>query len=298
MSIRFFLIILILHGQANAMSQVSKSLIGFTGIIAVGHAFLYGISALQENAPQEMLKASAWNWDLVYGFMRATLKVVPKPVKTSLGKRDLDELYEKITKVQFSHTRGELIPGISEKLIVDRLLESGDLLAHPLNEPPDWADNFFSRLGIDLGDYAAYTHWAVYEAAPEIEGEKMKGRVIDFDTRTEPRAPSLEKYLLERAQQRKKFLWILKPSRKDLSGMNARISNTLKNNGRDYHTAHTSQDFRLSGWNGDNCESLSYEIATGTAYSEQSAAWRAFTYLFLATTTIGILLAITHTQRN
>ncbi len=295
LSRRLLLLILILHSQASLSNQ--KALVYFAGAIAVGEALLYGISAYQKDAPRELEKAGRWNWDLVYGFMRATLKIVPQSVKASLGKKDLDELYGNITKVQFAHTEGELIPGISEKLIDEGILESGDLLAHALHEPPNWAVNFFSSLGIKLEDYAAYTHWAVYQAV------QRKGRIIDFDTRTEPRAPSLEKYLLERAEQGKKFIWILKPLERDLNGMNARISNTLKNNGRDYREAHVSNDFRLSSWQGDNCESLSYEIATGTAYSEQSAAWRAFTYLFV-TTAASMASAIayryfsTRTQRN
>jgi hypothetical protein len=306
--IRFSLIVLILCSQASpaqACTGYYIRVVKFVAAVALIHAPFYGISAYQADGARELEKMGGWEWDLIYALMRATNQIIPKPIKASFGKKDYDELYEKIIKVQFSDVLGELIPGISEKLVDEGLIESGDVLAHPLHEAPDWVIKIFLYLGIAIEDYSAYTHWAVYQGSPQLDGEKRKGRVIDFDTRTEPRAPSLEKFLLERAKQGKKYLWILKPLARDLEGMNARVDYVFRNDGTDYRLAHASSNlkdaFKRAFWRGDNCESLSYELATGTAYSEQSAAFRVFTYLFTATAAIGataIFYHCTRTQRN
>jgi len=284
--IRLSLIFLILCSQASH-ANFKNHLLKSAGVIAVIHAVLYGISAYQEDGDRELEKMGGWEWDLIYGFMRVTMKVLPKTLKDSFETKGYDELYEKIIKVQFSYEEGELIPGIAEKLIADGIVESGDVLSHPLHEPPNWVIRFFHNHGIAIEDYSAYTHWAVYQETSPREGFKKGGRVIDFDTRTEPRAPSWERYLLERANQGKKYLWIMKPRKRDLIGLSSRISHVLKNEGTDYRLAHASSNIRdafmRAFWRGDNCESLSFEIATGTAYSEQSAAFRLFTYLFSGT---------------
>ncbi len=282
---RLSLIAVILFSQAShstcQIPRAVKYVAGVAAVVGAVEGVLYGTCFAQKNWQLEVENMSRAHWDAIYAFMRATMYIVPRPVKDIFGKKDYSQLYTSIVKVHFSEGDGGVFAGLSERLVNLGIIEDGDIISHPLNEHPQWMiDLFRSKFGVELEDYTGYTHWAVYQASPVAKGQKKAGRIIDFDTRTAPRTPSLERYLIERSEQGKKYIWVMKPANKDLAGMAQRVANVLKNEGEDYRLAHASPDFRVTGWWGDNCESVSYEIATGWAYSEQSAAWRTFTYLF------------------